>query len=207
MKTNAVNSQRNAYFSDVYKKGGNLLDWNFGTAGHKLIELVVSGAIKKGDKILDIGSGPGNESVFLAKRGCVVTGVDINANAIKLAKKLANLQGVNVNFLQRDALDLKLKNKSFDVVNDTFVFHHFEKSVRDQYAKEINRVLKPGGVFVLRGFSCKMSTGTGPFRLTGNEILESFMPYFQVEELSLFKNIPTDKRPDQWHWFGVFRKI
>jgi hypothetical protein len=68
-------------------------------------------------------------------------------------------------------------------------------------------VLKNGGIFVLRGFSNKMTPGTGPFRLTGNEILQAFMPYFEVENLSLFKNIPTVKRPDQWHWFGIFRKI
>jgi ubiquinone/menaquinone biosynthesis C-methylase UbiE len=207
MKTKALNSQRQIYFGDIYKKGSSALDWNFGTAGHKLIELVVDNTIKRGSKILDIGSGPGNEAVFLAKQGMKVTGLDLNPEAIELAKKLALLQEADVEFIKGDALKLPFTDESFDVVNDTFVFHHFEKPIRRKYALEISRVLKNGGIFVLRGFSNKMTPGTGPFRLTGNEILQAFMPYFEVENLSLFKNIPTVKRPDQWHWFGIFRKI
>lgn len=207
MKTKAIDRQRRSYFKDIYKKGASSLDWNFGTAGHKLIELVINGTLKRGDKILDIGSGPGNEAIFLAKQGMKVTGLDLNPDAIAIAEKLADLQGVdNLKFIQGDALKLPFTDKTFNAVNDTFVFHHFERSIRKKYAREINRVLKKGGFFFLRGFSCKMTPGSGPFRLTGNEILEAFMPYFEVEELSLFKNVPTVKRPDQWHWFAIFRK-
>ena len=206
MKTKALNKERQAYFQDIYQKGSAALDWNFGAAGHKLIELVIDNTIKRGSKILDIGSGPGNEAIFLAKQGMEVTGLDLNSEAIKLSKKLANLQEVTVKFVQGDAVKLPFKNSSFDVVNDTFVFHHFEKTIRKIYAQEVNRVLKKDGIFILRGFSCKMTSGSGPFRLTGNEILEAFMPYFEVENLSLFRNIPTAKRPDQWHWLGIFRK-
>lgn len=208
METRALNPQRQTYFKDIYKKGNSALDWNFGTAGHKLIELVIDGAIKRGDKILDIGSGPGNEAIFLAKQGMKVIALDINPGAIVIAKELATLQGVNnIKFIQGDALKLNFEDEAFDVVNDTFVFHHFEKSVRKRYARGVNRILKNKGIFVLRGFSCKMTLGSGPFRLTGNEVLKAFMPYFEVEELSLFKNLPTVKRPEQWHWFGIFRKV
>jgi ubiquinone/menaquinone biosynthesis C-methylase UbiE len=207
MKTKAVSPDRHVYFEDIYKKGSSALDWNFGTAGHKVIEAVISGLIKRGDKVLDIGSGPGNEAVFLARQGMKVIGVDTNPDAVSIASKLAALNGVDAKFIQGDALKLDLKDKTFDVVNDTFVFHNFEKGIRKKYAKEVHRVLKDNGIFILKGFSCKMTPGSGPKRLTGNEILETFMPYFEVEELSLFRNIPTEKRPDQWHWFGLFRKI
>jgi len=208
MKTKAINAQKKEYFENIYKKGNSALDWNFGTAGHKLIELVINSTIKKGFKILDIGCGPGNEAIFLAKQGMKVTGIDINPNAIAIAKELANIQSISdIKFIQGDALNLNFENDTFDVINDTFVFHHFKKSVRKRYAREVNRVLKNNGIFVLRGFSCKMTPGSGPYRLTGNEILEAFMPYFEVEELSLFKNLPTVKRPEQWHWFGIFRKV
>lgn len=207
MKTKALNSQRQTYFENVYKRGIAALDWNFGTAGNKLIELVIDGTIKRGSKILDIGSGSGNEAVFLAKQGMNVTGLDLNPESIMLAKKLATLQKANVEFIKGDALKLPFPDESFDVINDTFVFHHFEKTMRGKYAQEIRRVLKNGGIFVLRGFSNKMTPGTGPFRLTGNEILEAFMPYLEIENLSLFRNLPTVKRPNQWHWFGMFRKV
>ena len=206
MKTKAIDKGRQDYFSGIYKNNPYLLDWNFGTAGTKLVELVIDGSIKRGSKVLDIGSGPGNEAIFLAKQGMVVTGLDLNPDAISLAKKLAELQAVEVEFVQGDALETPFKKEVFDVVNDTFVFHHFSKNIRSQYAKEIYRLLKPGGIFVIRGFSNKMTPGTGPFRLTGKDIVEPFCEFFDIEHLSLFKNVPTEKRPDQWHWFGIFRK-
>jgi ubiquinone/menaquinone biosynthesis C-methylase UbiE len=207
MKTKTLDKGRQNYFSDIYKKDPLLLDWDFGTAGNKLIELVIDGTIKRGSVVLDIGSGPGNEAVFLAKQGMKVTGIDLNPNALVLAKKLADLQAVEVKFIEADALDLPFKKGTFDVVNDTFVFHHFSKNIRLQYAKEVHRVLKTGGIFLIRGFSNKMTPGTGPFRLTGKDIVEPFSHYLEIEHLSLFKNIPTIKRPDQWHWMGIFRKI
>jgi len=215
MDTKAISEERKKYFQDINKKGSAALDWNFGTAGHKLIELIINNEIKRGSKILDIGCGPGNEAIFLAKQGMDVTGIDLSSEVIDLAKKLADLQQVKVNFIQGDALKLPFKDNTFDVVNDTFVFHHFQKSIRKKYAQEIKRVLKKNGIFVLRGFSCKMappsnkplSVGGGPLRLRGNEILETFMPYFEVENLSLFKNLPTVKRPNQRHWFGIFRNV
>lgn len=206
MDTKSLNKKRQKYFDEIYQKGNSELDWNFGTAGHKLIKLIIDNTIKRGSKILDIGSGPGNEAVFLAKQGMKVTGLDLNPEAIELAKKLSDLQKVSIKFVQGDALELPFEDNSFDVVNDTFVFHHFERSIRKKYAREVNRVLKKDGIFILRGFSYKMTPGSGPFRLTENEILEAFSPYFEVENLSLFRNLPTVKRPDQWHWFGIFRK-
>lgn len=206
MKTKSLNQERQTYFGKVYEHDNSSVDWNFGTAGHKLVELVIDGTIKRNSKILDVGSGPGNESIFLAKQGMKVIGLDLNPEAIELAKKLSELQKVKVEFVQGDALKMPFKDQMFDVVNDTFVFHHFEPSVRKQYAREINRILKPDGIFILRGFSCKMTPGSGPFRLRSRDILDAFTPYFEVEHLSLFKNLPTIKRPDQWHWFGIFRK-
>ena len=76
---------------------------------------------------MDIGCGPGNEAIFLAKQGTDVTGIDLSSEVIDLAKKLADLQQVKVNFIQGDALKLPFKDNTFDVVNDTFVFHHFQK--------------------------------------------------------------------------------
>jgi ubiquinone/menaquinone biosynthesis C-methylase UbiE len=206
MKTRALNVERQDYFDNIYEGENPLLDWNFGTASHKLIELVIDGTIKRGSSILDIGSGPGTESIFLAKQGMNVTGLDINPEAIELSKKLADLQKTKVRFVNGDALETVFHDNEFDVVNDTFVFHHFEPSIRQQYALEINRVVRPGGLFILRGFSDKMTPGSGPFRLTSKDILDAFTPYFSVEHLSRFRNIPTEKRPDQWHWLGVFSK-
>lgn len=206
-KTKSLNHEKFDYFDKIYQEGKpNNLDWNFGTAGPELAKLVIDGVIKRKSKILDIGCGPGLEAIFLARQEMEVTAIDISSKALSLAKKLAKTLDVEIKFVVADALNLPFPDNFFDVVSDDFVFHHFEDSIRNQYSREIARVLKPEGIFVLRGFSNKMLPGSGPRRLTGNEIAETFMPYFQIENLSLFRNFPTVKRPDQLHWLGIFRK-
>lgn len=207
-KIKSLNIEKFKYFEKIYKdKDPNKMDWNFGTASPELAKLVIEGVIKRGAKVLDIGCGPGLESVFLARQGMEVTGIDIFDEALKFARKLAKLFNVKIKFINADALNLPFPNDTFDVVNDNFVFHHFEDHVRDQYAQEIHRVLKKNGIFILRAFSNKMLPGSGPRRLRGNEIVQTFIPYFEIENLSIFRNFPTEKRPDQLHWLCIFRKI
>lgn len=206
-KTKSLNKDRIKYFKEIHKSGNpNNLDWNFGTAGPELANLIINGIIKKGSDVLDIGCGPGLESVFLARQSMNVTAIDILSEPLKFAKKLARLFNVKIKFIEADAIKLPFPAETFNVVNDNFIFHHFEDDVRDQYAREINRVLKHNGIFILRAFSNKMLPGTGPRRLSGDEIVKTFTPYFEIENLSIFRNFPTVKRPDQLHWLGIFRK-
>lgn len=67
--------------------------------------------IKPGDTILDIGGGPGQYSMYYAKKGVDVTLVDLSSGNIELAKEKAKEQGVRIqayvkNCLQLDQLNL-----------------------------------------------------------------------------------------------------
>ncbi len=97
--------------------------------------------IRKG-KILDIGCGNGRDSIFLAKKGYSVIGIDITPKAIILAKKNKN-KVKNLKFIVADAEKLPFKDESFDGVYSIGVFHctNLNKSL-----KEAVRVLKEGGV-------------------------------------------------------------
>jgi S-adenosylmethionine-dependent methyltransferase len=62
--------------------------------------------IKAGDRILDIGGGPGRYSIYYAKRGCDVTLVDLSEENINLAKEKANEENVNIAMYAENCLNL-----------------------------------------------------------------------------------------------------
>ena len=72
-------------------------------------------------RILDIGTGSGCIAISLAKllKNSVVTAVDVSEKALKVAKKNAETNGVNVNFIKDDILNPKnqeLLDNQFDII-------------------------------------------------------------------------------------------
>jgi ubiquinone/menaquinone biosynthesis C-methylase UbiE len=182
------------------------LSWSFATAGVELCKLVIDNTIPRGSLVVDLGCGPGTEAVFLAAHGMSVIGIDRMPNALRTAAGLAGHYGVKVSWVLGDILAVPLAAGSADVVNDSFIFHNLRDEARPIYAQEVWRLLRPNGLFVLRGFSDRMEPGSGPRRLSSEEILTTFMPYLKCEHLSLFRNFSTEKRPEQWHWLALWRR-
>lgn len=105
--------------------------------------------ISRKDKILDLGSGNGQNSIKAAKRAKSVLGLEIDQNLLELAnisskqKNLKNVKFENANLEK----PLKLKTAYFDKVIFLDVLEHLKK--RDQIIKEINRILKKRGLLYL----------------------------------------------------------
>lgn len=106
-----------------------------------LPELIKATHIRSGEKVLDIGCGPGNSSKILSDTGAEVTGIDFSQKMIDVA--LAKYP--NISFHQADAENLPEANNSFDVIIANYVVHHFADPKK--VFSEIARVLKPGGRF------------------------------------------------------------
>ncbi len=98
----------------------------------------------KGKKVLDLGCGFGETAVYWALKGADVEAIDISSKSIALAKKLAAKNKVwkNCKFQTMTAENLKFKDQYFDYVFGNGVLHHVDLN---KAAKEIYRVLKPGG--------------------------------------------------------------
>lgn len=182
------------------------ISWMACSASSEFYRLVADGVIVRGSTIVDLGCGMGAEAVFAASQGMRVFGVDISPVALARARKLQELFGVDVTWIQADAVDVSLPDETADVVNDRFFFHNVASESREAYARSVFRLLRPNGLLVLRGFSDRMEAGTGPLRLTSEDLLTTFMPGFSCEHLSLFQNLPTEKRPDQRHWYSLWRR-
>ncbi|MBS2533108.1 methyltransferase domain-containing protein [Catenulispora sp. NF23] len=194
-------------FAKLYEENPlGQISWFTGTVSPVLAELVIDGTIARGQRVVDLGCGAGVAAAFLARHGMTVTGVDNSATALGAARHLSELYGVELELIEADILATTLPAESVDVVNDSFIYHNVRPEARTLYAAEVARILKPGGLFVMVGFSDRMTPGSGPIRLTSDDVLGAFLPGFEVEELRRFRNLPTQARPDQWHWLGLFRK-
>lgn len=100
-----------------------------------------------GTSVLDVGCGIGGSSRILAKDyGFQVTGITISPGQVKRAQELTPPE-VSAKFQQDDAMNLSFADSSFDVVWCIEAGPHMpDKAV---FAKELMRVLKPGGILVV----------------------------------------------------------
>jgi len=101
------------------------------------------------DTILDVGCGTGVLQGLLSPllpRGKIV-GIDAAAKMIQVARKKRSFD--NVIFTVAAAEKLPYEDNSFDKVCSLFFFHHVDYELKVLAVKEIRRVLKPGGIFVV----------------------------------------------------------
>jgi SAM-dependent methyltransferase len=95
-----------------------------------------------GKKVLDMGCGLGGNSCWLAKKGAVVTAIDISHGNVDKAVEWAEKNGVEIDAHVMDCEKLAFADKSFDLVFGSFILHHLDI---EKAASEIRRVLKDGG--------------------------------------------------------------
>ncbi len=109
-------------------------------------ELAAMLAPSAGERLLDVGSGLGGPSRYLAGvHGCQVSGVDLTTEFVEAATELARRTGLagNVDFRQGSALALPFADASFDLAWSQNVVMNIQDRPR-MYA-ELHRVLKPSG--------------------------------------------------------------
>lgn len=99
----------------------------------------------KDKKILELGCGAGEASVYLAKKGADVTATDISGGMLDVVQNVAKKHGVNVRTVKCNSHQMPFADGSFDVVYAANVLHHV--NIKDTL-QEVRRVLKPGGIFV-----------------------------------------------------------
>lgn len=103
--------------------------------------------LPRGTTVLDVGCGIGGSSRILARDyGFDVTGITISPQQVKRAQALTPV-GVSARFLVDDAMALSFPDASFDVVWSIEAGPHMPDKA--MFARELMRVLKPGGVLVV----------------------------------------------------------
>jgi SAM-dependent methyltransferase len=102
-----------------------------------------------GRVILDFGCGSGQNSFLLARRKARVVGVDISKDLVDLAARRLAVNGLagKAELMVGSAHDLPLQDESVDGVLGIAILHHLDLAAS---AKEIYRVLKPGGIAIFQ---------------------------------------------------------
>ena len=99
-----------------------------------------------GKKVLIVGCGFGEDALRLARLGAEVHGFDLSPDMLALARKLAERERVQVDLREMPAEKLDYDDETFDVVLARDILHHVEI---DPSMREIARVSRPGGLFVM----------------------------------------------------------
>jgi ubiquinone/menaquinone biosynthesis C-methylase UbiE len=127
----------------------------FGTRRRSYGRLLTAAGVQPGNRVLDIGCGPGFFARMLAEavgpQGSVV-GIDAAPEMIEYASRKAR-RLANCKFETGAAEALAFPESSFDVVVSSLMIHHIPAELRLQAAREMCRVLRPGGVLLLSDFS------------------------------------------------------
>jgi len=99
----------------------------------------------KGQKILDIGCGPGRDAKYFSEHNLEVTGIDLTSNFIKMASQ--NVP--NAKFIQMDMRNLDFPENTFDGIWSCASFLHVPKDEAKNTLLGFRKILKPTGLIYL----------------------------------------------------------
>jgi len=165
-----------------------------------------------GEPALDFGCGHGMAAIVMARRGGVVTALDLSIGYLTETQRRAVANGVTVQCVQADGERLPFADASFSRIWGNAILHHLDLTVT---AAELWRVLRPGGVAVFcepRGdnpvlrlarrripYAGKERTiDEEPLRLRELKPLHALFPGLRIESYQLFSMIRRVCTRSKW---------
>jgi SAM-dependent methyltransferase len=188
---------RQFFFSLFYRVGRP--PWDRGVTPPELIEVVEGPNPMTPGHALDIGCGSGTNSIYLARHGWSVTGVDFAGTAIARAKEKARLARPlrgSTRFIQADVtrLDTLPLEAPCSLLLDIGCLHSLPASERPAYAASVARQAASGALLLLYAWE------RGPTRRVGispEDVGSLFAGTFAVQrvEQGTERGMPT-----AWYW-------
>lgn len=99
-------------------------------------------------KVLDLCCGSGQATQYLVQYSQDVTGLDVSPVSLERAQR--NVP--QAKYVEALAEEMPFPDAQFDLVHTSVAMHEMKPYQLQQILKEVYRVLKPGGVFVLVDF-------------------------------------------------------
>jgi SAM-dependent methyltransferase len=204
-RMNTAGAKNRRYFRDAYRTGGH--GWE--TEEPSPFALDFLGEARRqhpGGNFLDIGCGEGRHCIAAARMGFNVTGIDYEPLALARAARNAKARGARgITFRRANALALPFGRASFDVLLDYGCLHHQKKSDWRRYRANIQKVLRPGGFYILSVFAPGFHLFGGT-RRPWHIARGAYRRYFKREEIVSFLSrdfeilqLELQNRGEFWH--------
>jgi ubiquinone/menaquinone biosynthesis C-methylase UbiE len=182
-----------------------------GTRRRSYRQLLLAAGAKPGDRVLDVGCGPGYFARMLADavgpEGSVV-GIDAAPEMVEYAGRKAR-RLANCRFQSGAAEALAFPDSSFDVVVSSLMMHHVPAELRLQAVREMRRVLRPASTLLLADF---MIPERGGWRLVasitghaGHRWRRRASPVESLVAEADFTELRSGDAPPWLHYVGATR--
>jgi SAM-dependent methyltransferase len=161
------------FFSSVYDVAA---PWDIGAPQPALAQLIAEFPLA--EPVLDVGSGSGDLTIWIARQGLTVVGVEFVPAAVELAQQRAtslpaDLVG-NAEFRVADALRPSTLGLQFGSIVDSGFYHLFEPQQCERFAAELRAALRPGGRYYLLAFAVDLPSPDVPRGITEAELRRHF---------------------------------
>jgi len=171
--------------------------WDTGITPPEVVEAIEGPRALKPGRAMDLGCGTGTNSLYLARHGWDVVGVDLAARAIRQARRKAEEAGLLVDFYTADVTRLNFLQPSFDLALDIGCFHALDDEGWRRYRDELCRLLRPGARFMLYAFGPRQ----GRFLqvgITPDQFQELFQPGLRL--LRIEGGADPSGPSAAWYW-------
>jgi cyclopropane fatty-acyl-phospholipid synthase-like methyltransferase len=179
---------------------GQQLPWNAELPPPEVVALV---DVLPAGRVLDLGCGLGRACRYLARHGWQCDGVDFVEQAIVTARQRAAEAGVadRVTFHLSSVAAVDFLSPLYDLVIDVGCLHAQSTEVRTAYVRQVERLLRPGGLFLLFAHVRDEAPSAEERWITGRQIDELFQSGFVVERLERGTTTVGDNTwPSAWYW-------
>ena len=179
-------------------------DGYISTGGHSTTEYLISKiepALKRGARVLDVGSGIGGAAFHLARKyGCIVTGIDLSPEMVNIAldraKEADDLNGVQT--ILGDVLTESFP-EAFDVIWSRDALMHIPDKTR--LFKRLYDLNAPGGRLVITDYARGTTDGSPEFQAyiksTGYHVVDP-ASYGQLIEGAGYKEVQAEDATDRF---------
>lgn len=176
--------------------------WDTGVSPPELVEAIEGSNALAPGRAFDLGCGTGTNSLYLARHGWTVTGVDFAAPAIEQAQRKVSAAGAlkgSTRFIRGDVS--KLERLGIDgqcsLALDLGCLHGITVEGRPGYAAGVARLTQPGALFLLYAFGPRV-IGNRHLGLTEAEVEALFAPAFKVERID--RGSDRGGISSAWYW-------
>ncbi|MCM0626384.1 class I SAM-dependent methyltransferase [Lysinibacillus sp. OL1_EC] len=163
-----MNNRNKEIWEEIYSKGLSNLEY----PNEMFVRLFNKNFVNnKIGTILDYGFGAGANLIHMAKQNCEVFGVEVSESAISIVQKKLAENSLTAELLKIEDGRLPFEDNHFDMVVAWQVLVYNNLDTFKKAMSEINRVLKPGGLFLgtmtaVRDISHVMSDRIGDYEYT-----------------------------------------